>query len=79
METLHDITLISWWPVPILSSTHNYICIFFVFIFCGFFFYRQPTTGKRKKQAKKGVKTSKILVRNVPFEAQRKEIFELFK
>lgn len=39
----------------------------------------QPTTGKRKKQAEKKVKTYKILVRNVPFEAQRKEIFELFK
>lgn len=34
---------------------------------------------KKKKQSKKEIKTSKILVRNVPFEAKRKEIYELFK
>lgn len=39
----------------------------------------QPSTDKRKNQSEKKAKTSKILVRNVPFEAKRKEIYELFK
>ncbi|XP_076107171.1 putative RNA-binding protein 19 isoform X1 [Mytilus galloprovincialis] len=39
----------------------------------------QPGVDKKKKQSKKEIKTSKILVRNVPFEATRREIYELFK
>ncbi|CAC5419503.1 MRD1 [Mytilus coruscus] len=39
----------------------------------------QPGVEKKKKQSKKEIKTSKILVRNVPFEATRREIYELFK
>ncbi|KAL5016171.1 hypothetical protein ScPMuIL_005760 [Solemya velum] len=39
----------------------------------------QPKIKEKNKQQKKKQKTTKILVRNIPFEASRKEVFELFK
>lgn len=38
----------------------------------------QKTTAKKKQKVKKQ-KTTKILVRNIPFEAKKREIYELFK
>ncbi|XP_041348002.1 probable RNA-binding protein 19 isoform X2 [Gigantopelta aegis] len=39
----------------------------------------QPQVAGRKKQTKTKQKSSKILVRNIPFEANQKEVFELFR
>lgn len=38
----------------------------------------QKVTTKKKQKVKKQ-KTTKILVRNIPFEAKKQEIYELFK
>ena len=42
-------------------------------------FHRQTNIPTKKSQKEKKQKTSKILVRNIPFEAKQKEVMELFK
>lgn len=44
-----------------------------------FFFSQSDKTIKRKRQVEKEQQTSKILVKNIPFQANLKEIRELFR
>ena len=44
-----------------------------------FFKFRPATTRKKKSNTEKKQKSTKMLVRNIPFQANRKEITELFK
>ena len=43
-----------------------------------FFNRPQKATSKKKQKVKKQT-TTKILVRNIPFEAKKQEVYELFK
>lgn len=43
------------------------------------FHCRQTKPNAKKKQKLKKQTTTKILVRNIPFEAKKQEIYELFK
>lgn len=56
------------------------VCCCAVVLTCPFCcLYRPAVKSSRKKQTVKKQKTSKILVRNIPFQATVREIRELFR
>ena len=61
------------WRMDNIPFLHIIIHVFFVF-FC----FSAPKAS-RKRAADKEQVTSKIIVRNIPFESNEKEIRELFR
>ena len=55
-----------------------FVCILVLPLFILFFFFFSEKVAQRKSASTKKQTSSKILVRNVPFEASKKEIKELF-
>ena len=55
------------------------LCHLVIIILLVLFIFRPATIRKKKSNTEKKQKSTKMLVRNIPFQANRKEITELFK
>jgi len=61
-----------------VESESGYSYLIYMLVITFFFFFSAPKTS-RKRASEKEQTASKIVVRNIPFEATEKEIRELFR
>ena len=52
--------------------------LWYIYVACSFNIFFSDMVTQRKSASRKKQNSSKILVRNVPFEASKKELKELF-